>query len=97
MFVITEKQRMQLRNNYFISDRHYMWCRRMADAESHTEQQIITINQLLSMYMKEQNKHVIIDDVLVESRTKERWFSKDHKGNWVMRTKLNGKSQVMDK
>ncbi len=95
--MITKKQRMELRNNYFISDIHYMWCRRMADAETHTEQQIITINQLLNMYMKEQNKHIIIDDVLVKSRTKERFYLLDRHGDWVYKTSGTGKYHKVHK
>jgi hypothetical protein len=69
----------------------------MADAESHTEQQIETINQLLSMYMKEQNKHVIIDDVLVKCRTKERFYQIDRHGNWVYKTSGTGKYHKVHK
>ena len=95
--MITDKQRMNLRNNYFISDIHYTWCRRMADAESHTEQQIETINQLLSMYMTEQNKHIIIDDVLVKARTNERFYLLDRHGDWVYKTTGTGKYHKLHK
>ena len=69
----------------------------MADAESHTEQQIETINQLLSMYMTEQNKHIIIDDVLVKARTNERFYLLDRHGDWVYKTTGTGKYHKLHK
>ena len=97
MFVITQKHRDKLLNPYYIDDVHYEWCRRMALAESHTEQQAETMLKMYNMIISQQRKYIIFNDQLVPCTSKHRWFSKDQKGNWVMRTRLNGKYQDMDK
>ena len=95
--MITKEHRDKLLNPYYIDIVHFDWCRRMALAESHTEQQIETMLKIYNMLISEQRKWIIYQDQLIPSTTKHRWFSKDFKGNWVMRTRLNGKYQDMDK
>ena len=61
-----------------------MWCYKMAHQKEHTEQQMDTINKIITMSSVEQGKYLIFDDVLTPATTNHQKYRKSVNGEWLI-------------
>ena len=86
---LTDKQRSVLVNTHQIPDHLQSWCREIYYSNNISRVQYNTVVKLLDMSHKDKRKHLIIEDRLVLSVKRRKYYALTSKG-WVLRKLLRG-------
>ena len=86
---LTDRQKSILVNTHMIPDHLQTWCREIYLSDKITRRQYNTVVKLLDMPHKERCKHLILDDRLVLSVKRRKYYALTSKG-WVLRKLLRG-------
>lgn len=74
-----------------------MWCYKMAHQKHHSDQQIDTIDKIISMTSGEQGQYLIFDDVLTPATTDVKKYRKSATGDWLISQGYKQKWLKLDK